>query len=370
MEDTIEKVETEDTRPVVTVRGEERHVNLTPEQAGQIVFDGIYKADPEKFRDFEYISRYWDTSGKYHCRNWCFRVEVWSDGDVRFVDTYWSCSSDTCFRVNEENFDKMFPRFELVMDSKDNYRYVSGDEARKYDPSDIVEAAFDSGGWTYGKTRWLRKDAVPLARRELAQALGKARSGLRALLSTTDASCALRDLEAMIEKVRSQGLPLDDADDMASRDEFLSSLDMEETKLGFAAGGDFARWLEEDAYCPGEVYSPNGFTYLTFDAEDDVLKFADGTGSDGERRECFYVPSRESLVYVVSNQETGKAADAMHCDATEHNVRALLGFVKEGKDASLDEFAPWHGNGDAEKVVIKLERAIAAVGELRAVIGA
>lgn len=373
MEKTIENTNdqklVDDPRPTVVVDGKERRVNLTPEQVEQICFEGIYRADPEDFRDDYSISRYWDTSGKYHCRNWCFRISVGSNGDVLFIDTYWGTSSDTHFRVNSDNFEKMIGRFKLIMDSKDNYHPISNEDAMVYEPSDIAEAAFGSGGWEYSNTKWVREDALPSPRRELTLALREARYAMRSVFDTRKERTALRDLIIGIREVQERGMDLDDATEMKKRDEYFDTLESVEMKLGDAGRRNMEQWLAEKAYCPGEIYCANGIGYRLFDANDTAYKFAERQLVTGDALEYLYIPDRESVVmvrFVPENKEgiTG-VLNAVHCDATEHNIRLLFETDGEIPFVDLDDFPVWHGNGDAEEVAEKLDQAIKAIEELR-----
>lgn len=362
-----------DIRPIVVKNGKEYRVNLSDEHAAAIVYDGIYKADPNDFRDFEWISKYWNTSGQFHCRNWCFTVSVNVDGKVSFVDTYWSTlSSDDRFYITDDNFDKMFPRFQLIMDNKDNYHSVNSSDVQNYDPNDIVKAAFDSSGWTYGKTNWVRNGTSRSARLELRSSLNEARRALNNATNSYDLGFALRGLENDINKVLEQYEELDDTIEMRERDDFFATLNASEMLLGDAACGDFKKWLAEDAYCPGEIYTRDGFSCCIFGAEDMAYKFHECV--DENMYEFFLVPSNDSIVIVSSEKNddgTVKAQDAICFDATKNNLKVCLAQSDDNfKLDNLDEYARWHNNGEAPKIVAKLEVAIKAIDELKETLAA
>ena len=118
---------------------------------------------------------------------------------------------------------------------------------------------------------------------------------------------------------------------------------------------DMGRFLQEDCYCPNEIYGIDGFFYMLFTKDDDCLLI--------ERNE-----ERAAVVCTISN---GKAIDepqaiivwydgespdrviaAQRVDATENNVGILRSIVRGEKPdgRTLDEFEP----GSLKKNVAKV----------------
>lgn len=361
-------------KTIVMYRGEEKECNLSPEHANQLVFTGVYRANPDDFADFPNITRYWDVSGKYHCTNWVFSPTIYHDGRVFMKDNYWSIGdSNKTFELTDENWDDMFPRFQLVMDDKKNYRTVGYDDVCLYDPDDIVEATFGSGGWTCGNTMWVRRDAEKVPRRVLAKNIKSAKSEISKVLYTAPLSMALRDLERTLAEMEERGDMLDDSDELAERDELLAGFGTLELTLGQLGGGDFGRWLQDDAYCPGEIYDASGVFYRIFSADDKVRLLtaveclANGEDPDSEDakivyREFAYVEDADCIVCVMSDEE--RALSAVRFDATVNNLMQVRDNAA-GKPALLDEYSPYHNNAQAREVLEQAQKLLDAMDELR-----
>lgn len=118
---------------------------------------------------------------------------------------------------------------------------------------------------------------------------------------------------------------------------------------------DMERYLEEDCYCPGEIYEVNGFFYLVFTVEDecrlierseDMTAVIATTQSGGQD-----LPKPQAIIFW-HDEGDGRIIDAQRVDATENNVEILRTIVQGGKPdgRKIDEFEP----GSLEKQVKKV----------------
>lgn len=92
---------------------------------------------------------------------------------------------------------------------------------------------------------------------------------------------------------------------------------------------DVERYLKEDCYCPGEIYSFDGFFYQLFDAEDSCKLIAE---SDDKVVVVspVEVPSEEksyTVQIVVFYREGDKVVDALRMDATRNNLDLVVKYV-------------------------------------------
>lgn len=84
---------------------------------------------------------------------------------------------------------------------------------------------------------------------------------------------------------------------------------------------DIERYLEQDCYCPNEIYSFDGFFYELFHAEDECIKL-------GERKEFIIcletnkTTCNQVLMFFKSEDEE-KIIDALRFDATENNLKIV-----------------------------------------------
>lgn len=112
---------------------------------------GLYKCQPNrKYRG----QLYWDNM--FHCCNWTFTINEYSNGKIYMRDTYWSSGSDG---VVIELTDDNFKEFELIFDFND-VKSHSGNNIRDYEECDWWHVAVDSGGMSCGGKYFVKKDAL------------------------------------------------------------------------------------------------------------------------------------------------------------------------------------------------------------------
>ena len=115
---------------------------------------------------------------------------------------------------------------------------------------------------------------------------------------------------------------------------------------------DMEYYLEHECYCPGEIYSFDGFFFMMFDKEDEC----EYIGEIG--KECILTNNDYSLMAVISQHEderpqllmichkANKIGDIVRVDATENNIKLIKEIIKNNKtDLKWDEFV----KGSTEK---------------------
>ena len=91
-------------------------------------------------------------------------------------------------------------------------------------------------------------------------------------------------------------------------------------------------YLKNRCYCPGEIYSTDGFFYQLFDAEDDCEKL-------GEHNDFIAVVCKTQIIIIWKNDDGTKVDDTIRYDATENNIKGIKSIIKgEQKTFTPDEF--------------------------------
>lgn len=108
---------------------------------------------------------------------------------------------------------------------------------------------------------------------------------------------------------------------------------------------DIERYLNEDCYCPGEIYEPNGFFFQVFKPEEEASLLGKAVGKNNlywhEGYTGLYVLCRDKLIEFTLDTASGKVLDSLMMDATENNVQIFKEICMTGhapKNAKLDEF--------------------------------
>ena len=103
---------------------------------------------------------------------------------------------------------------------------------------------------------------------------------------------------------------------------------------------DISRYLEEDCYCPGEIYDLSGFFFQVFKAEEECKFVAKGKSRVSDAI-IYCVICRTQILNFWIDEEKGIVLGAERLDATENNVRAVKSFLDGETDViHLDEFNP------------------------------
>lgn len=123
----------------------------------------------------------------------------------------------------------------------------------------------------------------------------------------------------------------------------------EETKRLRDIHPDIERYLENDCYCPYEVYEPNGFFFDIFRPDDECVPVT-VTDSIAVVVACgMYTKEKpQCLVFWYNDEEhPGRIVNAQRVDATDNNLAFLRDYaggatVDEltGAGRRLDEYEP------------------------------
>ena len=92
----------------------------------------------------------------------------------------------------------------------------------------------------------------------------------------------------------------------------------------------FKNYLENECYCYGEIYEPNGFFFQVFEPEEECSILVENENEKG-------VICRNQILYITKNEQ-GKL-DACKYDATENNIKMFKKYFSGDKEnLHFDEF--------------------------------
>lgn len=106
---------------------------------------------------------------------------------------------------------------------------------------------------------------------------------------------------------------------------------------------DMARYLDEDCYCPGEIYSPDGFFFQVFRPESECTVIAETDGRIAVVAKSNDKSEPQAIIFWRDDQENqGRIIAAQRVDATENNIGILRAIVQGGKPdgRKIDEYEP------------------------------
>lgn len=104
---------------------------------------------------------------------------------------------------------------------------------------------------------------------------------------------------------------------------------------------DMERYLEEDCYCPGEIYDVTGFFFQTFKGEEKCQYVGEGKSKDPDRDAIIKcVICRNQLLNFWIDVVRNQVYNAERYDATENNIKFMQKFLADApRDGMvLDEF--------------------------------
>lgn len=102
---------------------------------------------------------------------------------------------------------------------------------------------------------------------------------------------------------------------------------------------DIERYLENDCYCPGEIYDVSGFFFQVFRADEECKEISRGVDYRNPDDTVITVVCRNQLInfWVRGDQ----IVEAERYDATENNIRIMPGVIAGTlKGVQIDEFKP------------------------------
>lgn len=116
---------------------------------------------------------------------------------------------------------------------------------------------------------------------------------------------------------------------------------------------DMERFLQEDCYCPGEIYDVTGFFYEIFKADDECKVIEGNDKMTAVVSTSSWKNSLPQAILFWHDDGTGKIIDAQRVDATENNIGILRTIVQGGKPdgRKIDEYKPGSTKKSLEKVL-------------------
>lgn len=106
------------------------------------------------------------------------------------------------------------------------------------------------------------------------------------------------------------------------------------------------KYLQEDCYCPGEIYDMSGFFFQIFKADEECKLLAKGRSKDGDNN-IHCVICRDQIINFWINAEN-EIVSAERYDATENNIKEMINYWNDKSDkVALDEFK----NGETAKSI-------------------
>jgi hypothetical protein len=118
---------------------------------------------------------------------------------------------------------------------------------------------------------------------------------------------------------------------------------------------DMETYLAERCYCPGEIYSFDGFFYQIFKAEQECELLEESSKTfKNDQTEQEHTISKLAVAVKPWSKEPDKAKiqilyvmvvdgtihDTLRMDATENNIKGIKGFITEQKKFEPDEYDP------------------------------
>ena len=105
---------------------------------------------------------------------------------------------------------------------------------------------------------------------------------------------------------------------------------------------DMERFLEEDCYCPGEIYDTTGFFYQVFSVDDECALIERSDGMTAVVATGDATRPQAIIFWHDDDDAPGRIIDAQRVDATENNIGILRSIVNGGRPdgRKLDEFEP------------------------------
>lgn len=102
---------------------------------------------------------------------------------------------------------------------------------------------------------------------------------------------------------------------------------------------DIERYLENDCYCPGEIYDVSGFFFQLFKADEECKEISRGADYRNPDDTVITVVCRNQLINFWVRDD--KIMEAERYDATVHNIRIMPGVIAGTlKGVQIDEFKP------------------------------
>lgn len=100
------------------------------------------------------------------------------------------------------------------------------------------------------------------------------------------------------------------------------------------------KYLQEDCYCPGEIYDRSGFFAMIFKPEEEcTILVEDGTKDENAATTVTSVVCRKQVINFWIDKNNGEIVSAERYDATDNNIREIMDYWNNKNDqVSLNEF--------------------------------
>ena len=115
---------------------------------------------------------------------------------------------------------------------------------------------------------------------------------------------------------------------------------------------DIERYLENDCYCPNEIYGTDGFGYRLHYANDECNKFVETNDFVSCITEYANDKKSNKPMILIFWKYGDKIVDAVEYDATENNVKGLENYVATGEKFTEDHFSKDWNKGLKELLAI------------------
>ena len=97
------------------------------------------------------------------------------------------------------------------------------------------------------------------------------------------------------------------------------------------------KYLQEDCYCPGEIYDVSGFFFQVFKAEEECKLIANGKSKDSDNTVTCVICKNQIINFWINSDN--EIVSAERYDATENNIKQMADFWNGKSDnVDLDEF--------------------------------
>ena len=97
------------------------------------------------------------------------------------------------------------------------------------------------------------------------------------------------------------------------------------------------KYLQEDCYCPGEIYDVSGFFFQVFKADEECKLITNGKSKDSDNTVTCVICRNQIINFWINSDN--EIVSAERYDATENNIKKMADFWNGKSDkVDLDEF--------------------------------
>lgn len=97
------------------------------------------------------------------------------------------------------------------------------------------------------------------------------------------------------------------------------------------------KYLQEDCYCPGEIYDVSGFFFQVFKADEECKLIANGKSKNSDNTVTCVICRNQIINFWINSDN--EIVSAERYDATENNIKQMADLWNGKSDKiDLDEF--------------------------------